>query len=69
MPGAPVWIAVAIEDVADRVSDAALGMADRVSDAGGERVGQENRGDSRGSYQYREPCPARLALGGGRPRT
>jgi hypothetical protein len=69
MFGAPVWMAVAIEDVADRVPDAALGVSDGVPDPGGERVGQQNRGDSHCPNQSREPGPARLTWGGGGPRT
>jgi hypothetical protein len=69
MLGARVWMAVAIEDVADRVPDAALGVPDGMSDAGGERVGEQNRGDSRDPNQSREPGPARLTLGGCGPGT
>jgi hypothetical protein len=53
MLGASARVAVAIEDVADRVPDAALGVADRVPDPGRERVGQQNRGDSSDPYQHR----------------
>jgi hypothetical protein len=67
MRGDPVRPLIAIKHAAHRVFHAALGVANRVPDAGGERVGQQNRRDTRGADQDCQPRPARLAMPGSRP--
>jgi hypothetical protein len=67
VPAGPVRLLIAIEHAAHRVFHAVLGVAYRVADAGGERVGQQNRRDTRGADQDRQPRPARLAWPGSRP--
>jgi hypothetical protein len=67
MPGGPVRPLIAIEHAAHRVFHAALGVTNRMPDAGGERVGEQDRRDTGGADQDYEPRPARLALPGCRP--
>jgi hypothetical protein len=64
--GVSVVAMVVIEHVTDCVFDGVLGVGDRVSDPGGDRVGEEDRDDPHGGDRERQAGATGLPLRGGR---
>ncbi len=60
---------VVIEYVSDSVFDAVRGVADRVAHAGRDRVCEQDRDDSHGCDQQRQPRTPALTLWRGGPRS